>query len=207
MPRSSGSQRLSPSRGLAVGGRLERRRALALQRSLIEEALAGELEERTPELQKKGRRAKVRRKQETVRLRRRRIQASALRMLRTSRWSCAGIGPRSSQTQAMMYARRSWPNSSSLVWSRRREVASGLSQEALKEAAKATADSCPGPDGLAYTASCHAPPTMLGALAEVGRRMTEGGRSSKAMGVSVTHCVPTAEVHDEAIVAVRAPDR
>lgn len=34
--------------------------------------------------------------------------------------------------------------------------------------------------------------------------MTADGDGTKVMGASVTHCIPKAEVHDEAVVAVHA---
>lgn len=102
-----------------AGGRLGRRRALAVHRSLVEKSLAGELAEletsRVPDLQKKGRRAKIRRRQEVVRLRHRRIHAhgqlSRRRAHRTSAPNCAAIRPLCLRTLARRPTRRHEPTS------------------------------------------------------------------------------------------------
>lgn len=103
--------------------------ALAAHRSLAEEALAGELAEletsKVPDLQKKGRPAKIR---EVVRLRRWRVQAEwrarpvahehCGHRRRVVRPSCAA---RYSQTVARRQTRRPWPtNFFSMLLVRRR---------------------------------------------------------------------------------------
>lgn len=73
-----------------------------------------------------------------------------------------------------------------------------LDEDALQRAAQAATDSCPGPDGLPYSAWRNAPPSMWSTLCEVGHRMSGGGRGSPALGASVTHCIPKAETYEEA---------
>lgn len=159
---------------------------------------------RVPEMQTEGRRAKIRRKHEPVRLRRLRIQASALRDGEGQLLTDAGsIGAELCGHGGLVFA----------------DIGADSDEEAMAEEflgfavavpwaeeAPETTDSCPRLDGLPHMAWRHAPRWTWDASSPVARRMTDGADGTRVLGESVTDCVPKAEVHDEAIVAMRASE-